>query len=127
MRCPKCNYEYTVVVDSRRHLGEGKNNFIRRRRECDECRYRFTTYERIDMDDVKESQRRPLHEILKVKFEKDGVQIRADARALPGTPPVGRGNTRAEALYDLFAKIIWEWDTWGKYMLAIVKKEKGNW
>ena len=42
MQCPYCHSEDTKVVDSRKV----KNNTgIRRRRECNECHLRFTTYE----------------------------------------------------------------------------------
>jgi transcriptional repressor NrdR len=45
MKCPFCGYLQDKVVDSR----EAKvGDTIRRRRECVECRRRFTTYERID-------------------------------------------------------------------------------
>lgn len=43
MRCPKCGGNKSSVVDSRQ-AEDGKT--IRRRRECDECHHRFTTYER---------------------------------------------------------------------------------
>lgn len=43
MRCPKCGYEESKVVDSR---PADNNDSIRRRRECIECGFRFTTYER---------------------------------------------------------------------------------
>jgi transcriptional repressor NrdR len=43
MRCPRCNSEGTRVIDSR-DLEAGST--IRRRRECETCAYRFTTYER---------------------------------------------------------------------------------
>jgi len=42
MICPKCKNTDTSVVDSR-DAEEGKE--IRRRRECDKCGHRFTTYE----------------------------------------------------------------------------------
>ena len=45
MRCPKCGGNKSSVVDSRQ-AEDGKT--IRRRRECDECHYRFTTYERVE-------------------------------------------------------------------------------
>lgn len=99
MLCPKCTCKYTIITDSRCHSGKGRNNFIRRRRRCDECGFRFTTYERIYMEEV-EPKFKPLHEILEVKFEREGLGQRADAKALPGTPPVGKGITEAEALYD---------------------------
>jgi transcriptional repressor NrdR len=44
MRCPRCGERETRVVDSR-DLDEAS---IRRRRECEMCGIRFTTYERIE-------------------------------------------------------------------------------
>ena len=44
MFCPSCNNADTKVIDSR-VIDEGKT--VRRRRECPECGYRFTTYERF--------------------------------------------------------------------------------
>jgi transcriptional repressor NrdR len=43
MRCPRCQQTGTRVIDSR-DLDGGST--IRRRRECEACAYRFTTYER---------------------------------------------------------------------------------
>lgn len=43
MRCPKCQSESSRVVDSRQ-----ADNMIRRRRECENCGNRFTTFERIE-------------------------------------------------------------------------------
>jgi transcriptional repressor NrdR len=43
MRCPRCNESSTRVIDSR-DLENGST--IRRRRECELCAHRFTTYER---------------------------------------------------------------------------------
>ncbi|MBQ7605243.1 MAG: transcriptional repressor NrdR [Firmicutes bacterium] len=45
MKCPFCENEDTKVIDSR-HTEEG--HAIRRRRECDVCGKRFTTYEKIE-------------------------------------------------------------------------------
>jgi transcriptional repressor NrdR len=45
MHCTKCNATDTSVIDSR----ETENGCaIRRRRSCDKCGFRFTTYERVD-------------------------------------------------------------------------------
>ena len=43
MRCPKCGYEESKVIDSR---PSENHEAIRRRRECSKCGTRFTTYER---------------------------------------------------------------------------------
>ncbi|MGT2757213.1 transcriptional regulator NrdR [Streptococcus ovuberis] len=45
MRCPKCNGLKSSVIDSRQ---AEDGNTIRRRRECEECDHRFTTYERVE-------------------------------------------------------------------------------
>jgi len=46
MRCPSCHYEDTKVVDSR---ATEEGYVIRRRRECQRCGFRFTTYERLEL------------------------------------------------------------------------------
>ncbi len=46
MHCPRCKSEMTSVVDSR--LTED-GRAIRRRRECDTCHHRFTTFERQEL------------------------------------------------------------------------------
>jgi transcriptional repressor NrdR len=46
MKCPYCGSEDTRVSDSR---PVEENNSIRRRRVCDSCKRRFTTYEKIEM------------------------------------------------------------------------------
>ena len=45
MKCPFCSSENTRVIDSR---PADDNNSIRRRRLCDDCGKRFTTYEVIE-------------------------------------------------------------------------------
>ena len=42
IKCPQCGCEYTHVIDVR---PTNKANGLRRRRECEECQERFTTYE----------------------------------------------------------------------------------
>ena len=45
MKCPFCNQDNTRVVDSR---PADDNTAIRRRRMCDACGKRFTTYEKVE-------------------------------------------------------------------------------
>ena len=45
MKCPFCSSDNTRVIDSR---PADENNSIRRRRVCDECSRRFTTYEKVE-------------------------------------------------------------------------------
>lgn len=49
MKCPSCHSSEDKVIESRSSHG---NEIIRRRRECLECQYRFTTYERIEAQPV---------------------------------------------------------------------------
>lgn len=46
MLCPQCHNNSSRVVDSR---PVDNGNAIRRRRECEKCGYRFTTFERIEV------------------------------------------------------------------------------
>ena len=45
MKCPFCGDDNTRVIDSR---SADDNEAIRRRRQCDECGKRFTTYEKVE-------------------------------------------------------------------------------
>ncbi|MBI2453904.1 transcriptional repressor NrdR, partial [Candidatus Peregrinibacteria bacterium] len=68
MRCPHCKHEDSKVVDSREGA-EGSE--IRRRRECEQCNFRFTTYERLETSSFiivkKDGSREPY---LREKLEK---------------------------------------------------------
>ena len=46
MVCPYCNHSETKVIDSR-DTNDGKA--IRRRRECEKCQARFSTYEEVEI------------------------------------------------------------------------------
>ncbi len=45
MKCPYCNAQDTKVIDSR---PADDNSSIRRRRQCEACGKRFTTYEKLE-------------------------------------------------------------------------------
>jgi transcriptional repressor NrdR len=59
MRCPKCGFRDDKVIDSRQSRDSSS---IRRRRECLECRYRFTTYEEIERSELRVIKRDRKHE-----------------------------------------------------------------
>lgn len=63
MRCPFCNSEDTKVIDSRAF---SENNSIKRRRVCNSCEKRFTTYERIEEN--------PIYVVKKIKVEKNLIK-----------------------------------------------------
>ncbi|MEA2056622.1 MAG: transcriptional regulator NrdR [Patescibacteria group bacterium] len=50
MKCPYCFSDNTSVIDSR---GSEEGEAIRRRRDCNQCGRRFTTYERVEGLDLK--------------------------------------------------------------------------
>ena len=60
MRCPSCEHEGDKVVDSR-SVRDGQG--VRRRRECSQCRHRYTTYEFVEETPVlvvkKDGRREP--------------------------------------------------------------------
>lgn len=62
MDCPKCGYHKTLVTECRELK---RDETIRRRRECQKCGYRFTTYEYIVNAEIKDenSARRMLKRI----------------------------------------------------------------
>jgi transcriptional repressor NrdR len=65
VRCPRCTSDKSAVVDSR-----GDDNSIRRRRECQGCGFRFTTFERVELSlpmVIKKDGRREPFDRLKVK------------------------------------------------------------
>lgn len=66
MRCPFCKAENDKVIDSR---GASDGNVIRRRRECEACSRRYTTYERVEeipLYVIKKDRRREQFERVKV-------------------------------------------------------------
>ncbi len=67
MKCPFCNHENTRVIDSR---PVEEHNTIRRRRVCDECGKRFTTYEKVEtipLIIVKKDQNREAYDRAKIE------------------------------------------------------------
>jgi transcriptional repressor NrdR len=72
MLCPFCGYKETQVTDKRDSSGEkGKEEIeTRRRRECLKCKKRFTTYERIEIKDlrvIKKDNRREAFDADKIR------------------------------------------------------------
>jgi transcriptional repressor NrdR len=68
MKCPFCNNANSSVVDSR-DSKDGET--IRRRRQCDQCEKRFTTYERVE-------------ELLPLVIKKDGRREPFDRKKILG-------------------------------------------
>ena len=67
MKCPFCNQDNTKVVDSR---PVEDTNSIRRRRMCEVCGKRFTTYEKVEtipLSVIKKDQNRELYDRAKLQ------------------------------------------------------------
>ena len=82
MRCPFCGHVQNRVVDSRQ---ASDATAIRRRRECEECNRRFTTYERVEEvfpRIIKSDDRREDYDRLKVAR---GIQLAANKRPISTT------------------------------------------
>ena len=80
MKCPFCNQDDTRVVDSR---PADDNSSIRRRRLCDACGKRFTTYEKVEtipLIVIKKDQTRERYDRRKVV---DGVMRACYKRPTP--------------------------------------------
>ena len=119
MRCPKCEAAATRVIDSR-DLENGST--IRRRRECEACGHRFTTYERpegarllvVKRDGsrqefereklraglLKALQKRPVT-LDRVEAAIDDIESQLRARGDAEVPSTEIGRMATEALRDL--------------------------
>ncbi len=67
MKCPFCGEDNTRVIDSR---PADDNCSIRRRRECDDCGKRFTTYEKVEtipLIIIKKDKTRETYDRAKIK------------------------------------------------------------
>ena len=80
MRCPFCNKDNTKVIDSR---PVEDTNSIRRRRMCESCRKRFTTYEKVEtipLSVIKKDQTREQYDRAKIQ---DGILRACYKRPIP--------------------------------------------
>ena len=80
MRCPFCNQDNSKVVDSR---PVEDTNTIRRRRMCESCGKRFTTYEKVEtipLSVIKKDQTREQYDRAKIQ---DGILRACYKRPIP--------------------------------------------
>ena len=74
MKCPFCAEENTKVIDSR---PADDNNSIRRRRQCEKCGKRFTTYEKLEtipLVVIKKDQMREPYDRSKIELGEKEVE-----------------------------------------------------
>lgn len=77
MKCPFCNFADTKVIDSR---AQDDNSVIRRRRVCEQCGKRFTTYERVDMIPITVIKRDGTREIFDKAKLQNGIMKSCNKR-----------------------------------------------
>ena len=77
MKCPFCNLADTKVIDSR---AQDDNSVIRRRRVCEKCGKRFTTYERVDMIPITVIKRDGTREIFDKAKLQNGIMKSCNKR-----------------------------------------------
>ncbi|MBP9751557.1 MAG: transcriptional repressor NrdR [Candidatus Moranbacteria bacterium] len=110
MRCPYCSHTETKVVDSR----ETKDGFsIRRRRECEQCAVRFSTYEEAEMFKLSVIKKDGRHEEYDRKKIEAGLE-----RALEKRPG---GEEKAEKILGEV-----EYALHAKHVPEITSKEIGD-
>jgi len=81
MKCPKCGHLDDKVLDSRA-AREGAS--IRRRRQCLQCEYRFTTYEEIVKDELHVIKRDGRHEEFNRQKLERGLSRACEKRPISG-------------------------------------------
>ncbi len=99
MKCPYCSRENTRVIDSR----PAENNAIRRRRVCDECGRRFTTYEKVEtipLIIIKKDENREAYDRTKLE---GGILRACHKRPVSAEQISGLVNEVENELYDMGA------------------------
>ena len=98
MKCPKCQATESKVIESR-DVASGES--IRRRRECEPCATRFTTYERIERPNLVVVKKDNIREMFNREKVLCGIQ-RASEKTSISAPQREDMVARIErALYDL--------------------------
>ena len=77
MRCPFCGATDTRVVDSRL---SGDGSQVRRRRECVECKERYTTFETAELDLPRIVKRDGRREVFSIEKLRNGIEHAIEKR-----------------------------------------------
>ena len=149
MKCPFCSYFDSKVLESR---ASKEGDLIRRRRECDQCQKRFTTYERVEETlplIVKKDLRREFYDRTKIlngllkacekrpisieSIEKtaDAIETKLRERAEKEVPSAFIGESIMEALKNLddvayvrFASVYRSFKDLGEFVNLIKNREQ---
>ena len=77
MRCPHCGSIEDKVIESRQNAS---GSSIRRRRECLDCNYRFTSYEKIEEKPLMVVKRDGRREVFDLSKLEKGIQLSLQKR-----------------------------------------------
>ncbi|MCG1009297.1 transcriptional repressor NrdR [Salinicoccus sp. ID82-1] len=80
MKCPNCHQTSSRVIDSR-HTDEV--SAIRRRRECENCGFRFTTFERMELSPLVVVKKDGNREVFSREKLMDGLLRACEKRPIP--------------------------------------------
>lgn len=80
MKCPQCQHSNSKVIDSR-HTDEMST--IRRRRECESCGFRFTTFERVEVTPLVVVKKDGTREVFNREKVLAGLLRACEKRAIP--------------------------------------------
>ena len=80
MKCPQCQHSNSKVIDSR-HTDEIST--IRRRRECESCGFRFTTFERVEVTPLVVVKKDGTREVFNREKVLAGLLRACEKRAIP--------------------------------------------
>jgi len=101
LRCPYCKANNDRVIDSRT---SGEADVIRRRRECLECKGRFTTYEKIGETPLRVVKK----DGTRVPFDRDkilrGMLVACEKRSIPTDVLEGIVTDIETQLHEMFDK-----------------------
>jgi transcriptional repressor NrdR len=101
MLCPECKKSDTKVLDSR-----DDDRLIRRRRECLRCRYRFTTYERVESPKIKVIKRNGITEEYSRNKLGRGIHLALEKRPVAQSQVEGIIDAIEHEITKLRSKII---------------------
>jgi transcriptional repressor NrdR len=98
MKCPKCQATETKVIESR-DVATGES--IRRRRECELCTARFTTYERIERPNLVVVKKDNIREVFNREKVLCGIERASEKTSISGPQREDMVARIERALYDL--------------------------
>jgi transcriptional repressor NrdR len=115
MNCPDCGHDETSIVDSRHTEG---GNTVRRRRECTDCGFRYTTYERRNWNRLRVKKSDGKTEAYNEEKVRTGIELAVEKRPI-SSDKVSELTDEITTMMEAKEKQVIESDTIGA---AVAKK-----